>query len=267
MSDLDNFLEHFGVVGMKWGHRKSDFTTTSSIISNVAPKVGSTTLDSSGKLALVIRVKSGGKEDSAGAEKLLGRPLGSNEKVYHVTTQTHDQFLAQKEFNKKKRNFNIARDAVQNAYQIGSFVAQEDKATKDFLEHFGVVGMKWGIRRSRSSKAVSAPSPKSQDFAKASEVAKRVRVHGTSSASNQELDDLIKRMKLEKQFRELVPKKQSKKSVAGKFISDIMLSVAKTQVTNLANDALGAQVGKFLKKEAPLEIGKHSSNYGRHLKR
>lgn len=109
---------------------------------------------------------------------------------------------------------------------------------EEFLEHFGVKGMKWGVRRNHSSESDS------EDAKNAAEAAKKVRKHGTRSLTNKELQALVTRMNLEQQFTRLAPETKSKK--AAKFAADILVSVGKEQARRLASDAATKQIAKFL---------------------
>jgi len=112
----------------------------------------------------------------------------------------------------------------------------------DLLEHFGIKGMKWGVRRTQAEIHGDAAAAKS-----AHDKAKK---HGTSSLSNKELQDLIVRMNLEKQYNQVVPtSKGTRAARAGsKFAADILVGVAKSQVTKLASDHATKLITAALKK-------------------
>jgi len=109
----------------------------------------------------------------------------------------------------------------------------------EVLEHFGVKGMKWGVRRSHPGISGSH-----EDAARAKQAKAKVKKGGTDALSNRELEDLVRRMNLEKQFSSLQP--PSGKKRAGKFVADLLVNVGKQQVSKAANDALGKQVGRLL---------------------
>lgn len=85
------------------------------------------------------------------------------------------------------------------------------------LAHFGVKGMKWGVRRNRRPVAVTAttkPGGKikvgggknqraSKDAVSAAKLQQRAKKSKASSLSNNELQALIRRMQLEKQYKDL----------------------------------------------------------------
>jgi ribosomal protein S18 acetylase RimI-like enzyme len=95
--------------------------------------------------------------------------------------------------------------------------AQADHAdTADrFLEHFGVKGMKWGQRKKESKvTVVTAPGGKiktsggyarkpASDAVKAARLRQRAKTSSVKSLSNDELQTLLKRMSLEKQYKDI----------------------------------------------------------------
>lgn len=79
----------------------------------------------------------------------------------------------------------------------------------DVLAHYGVKGMKWGVRKSRSAPR----GPASEDHARASAAKAKAKSHGgTHALSNKELQDIVNRMNLEQQYSRLNPKKNPVKS-------------------------------------------------------
>jgi hypothetical protein len=105
------------------------------------------------------------------------------------------------------------------------------------LSHFGVKGMHWGVRRTASSSSVS------DDHARASEVRSKIKANdGIKSISNRELEDLIRRIQLEKQYNTLNPSSFKK---ATKFIGEI-LSVGNT--VNQAVSFVNSPSGKLLRE-------------------
>lgn len=82
------------------------------------------------------------------------------------------------------------------------------------LEHYGIKGMKWGVRKNRVSGPSSAPakskSTMSPDVKRVSEIKSKVKSKGRDSLSNDEMQDLVKRMNLEQQYSNLNPNKAKK---------------------------------------------------------
>ncbi len=83
----------------------------------------------------------------------------------------------------------------------------------DILEHYGIKGMKWGVRRSDEQLArARGKTPRSEDSSKAKESLGKAKTSGAGTLSNRELQELNKRLNLEKNYADLIrPKtKQSK---------------------------------------------------------
>lgn len=104
--------------------------------------------------------------------------------------------------------------------------------SEKFIMQFGVKGMRWGVRKRERSV--------SPDHATARTLQKK----HPSELSNQELQALVTRMNLEKQFNAAKP--PSAGSKAGKFLAEILVNVGKQQVTKLANDALSKEVARMM---------------------
>lgn len=86
----------------------------------------------------------------------------------------------------------------------------------DELEHYGIKGMKWGVRKKHDSGSGSSSTPAkpkptmSADAKHASKIKSKVKTQGRDSLSNDEMQDLVKRMNLEQQYSNLNPSKAKK---------------------------------------------------------
>jgi hypothetical protein len=116
--------------------------------------------------------------------------------------------------------------------------AKHSDEVDEFLSHFGVRGMKWGVRKQAKLDAHRKQS--SEDARRAGDAFVKSRKIGTHALTNKELQDLVTRMNLERQFASLKP--PSKKKQAAKLVADVLLSAGKQQATKLASDALAKQV-------------------------
>lgn len=112
----------------------------------------------------------------------------------------------------------------------------------DVLAHYGVKGMKWGVRRKRT-----APSePAHGDAKRAKRVVGRARNSGVDAISNKDLRAAIERMNLEQQYNRLRPKSNSEKAKA--WVAETLLGIGKEEANKAAKSIAAEQVANLLKK-------------------
>lgn len=93
---------------------------------------------------------------------------------------------------------------LKSIMEIGMAQSQINSVVDDVLTHYGIKGMKWGVRRSDAELSSRRKSPDSEDTAKAKTTKKQIKENrGTDSLSNKELKDLVERMNLEQQYSRL----------------------------------------------------------------
>lgn len=109
--------------------------------------------------------------------------------------------------------------------------------TNDFLEHYGVKGMKWGVRRSREQLA-RARKQRGSD--------RTSYQKSPSRLSDSELNRRIKRMEMEKKYNELnsPPVKAGKK-----YVNDLLQNAGKTAAGAVVGGAASFFVQKALKEK------------------
>lgn len=115
------------------------------------------------------------------------------------------------------------------------------------LEHYGIKGMRWGVRRTRAQL-----DSDSADAAKKKELQTVVKKNrgSTDPLSNQELQSLVTRLNLEQQYTSLTTKENVKKKSNGeKFVADIVQNVAKKQSQYVLNTVAQNQIDDLLKKQ------------------
>ena len=133
-------------------------------------------------------------------------------------------------------------------YDEAAFWSENDPAS-GVLSHFGIKGMKWGIRRERNPVEVSTtvrPGQKvrakggenqsaSEDAIRSARLRQTARKSSTDALSTKELQELVNRMNLERQYSQIVnPPKQKKK---GSAISRSVNTINEgKQVVKLASD-------------------------------
>lgn len=101
-----------------------------------------------------------------------------------------------------------------------------EEAEALYIKHYGVKGMKWGVRRDRRSSSSSSSSS------------------NIKSMSDQDLQRAVQRMNLERQYQSLAG--TSSTNSGAKFLQDIALNVVKTQLLNTANQIIAREIKKKL---------------------
>lgn len=94
-------------------------------------------------------------------------------------------------------------------------------AVDNFLQHYGVKGMRWGKRGSSSKESPSAES------ASATAIRARAKTSKVKALSNKELQEAINRMNLEQQFKRL---STNERPVVSRFIASTLLEIGKREV-------------------------------------
>lgn len=117
----------------------------------------------------------------------------------------------------------------------------------DYISHFGVKGMKWGIRRYQNRDGSLTPEGRKRyGRSEDSEKVRELRKKPVSAMSNQELETVIRRMNLERQYRDL----KSGEINSGKKKAKEVLDYANTasQFYNLYNSPMGKATKSAIKK-------------------
>lgn len=116
---------------------------------------------------------------------------------------------------------------------------------EDFLAHYGVKGQKWGVRRaSRGTSSGSSIVKPHADALMAKEAKTKVKKGSVDALSNTELQSLVSRMNLEKQYKTLAP--PSSKQRAGKFLAETLANVGKQQASKAVNDQVSKRIAKII---------------------
>ena len=131
-----------------------------------------------------------------------------------------------------------ATDLLPEAWGVDSVEQFETDSDSDIM-HFGVLGMKWGVRKKKNS--VSRKEQKKRANKKTSRdynEAEFLRNRKVKSLSNAQLKKAITRMQLEQQYEQLSEKDKNKFYTFGKkFVNDLMTSTTQTVVNTIAKTA------------------------------
>lgn len=96
----------------------------------------------------------------------------------------------------------------------------------EFLDHHGVKGQKWGVRKPRGDRSAFVARATGRDLSK---------------LSDQELRDAVGRMQLERQFRDLSKSSNKSFGASGKrFAADILKDVGKQHARKLITEGIAA---------------------------
>lgn len=122
----------------------------------------------------------------------------------------------------------------------------------DILEHYGIKGMKWGVRRTdaqlaraRGKKFKETPkNMQSKDAKKAKSVKEKVKTQGIDALSNDELQELTRRINLESNYNRLSEptKKKGKSKVKQIQKAAATVQAAKTFAKSPAGQAIAAAI-------------------------
>jgi hypothetical protein len=152
--------------------------------------------------------------------------------------------------------------------EIDQVLALADKTLKEstappnaigrFLKHFGVLGQKWGVRRSAGPDGTvgSATSKKaaSDDAARAKATLKTLKRGGVKAVSNADLQHLTNRLALEKKFSEV------DKSMLGKVDTKVQRLLGYGDTMNkaitFANSHAGRELSTLLRNKS---AGRHAA--------
>ena len=117
------------------------------------------------------------------------------------------------------------------------------------LYHHGVIGMKWGVRKSRTNSGVTSKNKtnKINKINKTNKTNTQQTKRTVKDLSDAELREKITRLELEKKYRDL-SKAESKQNSKGKaFVMDVLEKSGKNIATQLTTYAMGTAVNKMLK--------------------
>lgn len=94
----------------------------------------------------------------------------------------------------------------------------------DSLAHYGILGMKWGVRRTPEQLERAAGKPSGKDLSK---------------LSDDEVRSRIERINMERRYKELIkPEVQKKSTRVKEFCEDLLKDIGENVVKNLGKQVL-----------------------------
>ena len=132
----------------------------------------------------------------------------------------------------------------------------------DYLAHYGVLGMKWGIRRYQNKDGTLTSAGKKRAAKLESEhnklVGKKKETSNESSSnkkrsvkdlSNEELQSVINRLNMEQRYSELIKAQNTKQTSRGKkFVMDVLEASGKNIATQSVTFLMGKGANKLFEK-------------------
>lgn len=126
----------------------------------------------------------------------------------------------------------------------GSDAASTRSVGKNYLAHYGVLGMKWGKRRTREE-----IDNASADAKKSFEVRAQAKTTGTKTLSNEDLRKAVTRMRLEQEFAQLSAKEREAAQSRGKrFVTKLFVDVGQQQARAVVNEVATQQRQQLMRK-------------------
>lgn len=119
------------------------------------------------------------------------------------------------------------------------------------LMHYGVLGMKWGVRRARHTSGKKSFPFKKKKAKQSSEKEKTSKKKPLNKMTDEELQSAINRLELEKRYRDLSPKQVSK---GKKFVNDFVDKAVVPAVTEASKNLARDYLMKIGKKKLGLDI-------------
>lgn len=117
------------------------------------------------------------------------------------------------------------------------------------LMHYGVLGMKWGVRRTPEQLARARGQTKSEKEENKTTPAKKTTSarKSASEMTDEELNKAVRRLQLEQQYRQLNPETVSTgQKFVNKVAKDVIVPAATTVARNTVQKVLEKEVKRLL---------------------
>ena len=146
------------------------------------------------------------------------------------------------------------RGLITELSEGNSMMQSDSDAINEVLAHFGVRGMRWGVRKDRTTRVkvgetlrtITVPHHTSTDAMKAHNASVLIKKHGLKALTNQELKDLNYRINLEQNFRKMVPKETGRIKRGRDTMEKMIWQAGEQQLQPYINKYAGMGLAKAL---------------------
>ncbi len=316
INEIDSFLEHHGIKGMKWGVRKSRSSDVSDGPTPIHRRtaradkkfekaVVSRKNRAAGRQLLVEAAKNANdeilelnKKYSRNEHQLVeGVPVGSKkyyDEVYSILNKHLDSLSGFHENASNTRRWKLSIEVDDRGVEhlrsrteevkhssmegwvdlpftkdsnglitsvefpdelldlLDETLKQDSMSdTEEFLEHHGIKGMKWGVRRKNPRRSFASEISKpadtdSEDGISTQKILAKQKKHGTVALTNHELRTINARQKLEQEFVKANPPPKNK---LDKGHDQVKRYLAIGMTAKSAYDLLNSPAGKALRNK------------------
>lgn len=185
-------------------------------------------------------------EDSDGPTFRLPNPdmvgeLSMSEEGELSMSEEVDDFLSSYVLkHNKKPDFNLEEEYSEFLDVLVDAIDSEE------LLHYGVKGMKWGVRRTDSQLARARGAKPSEDHKKVASYQARAKAGGVKTLSNKEMQAVVNRLNLEQNYKRLNPSTINRGLNTTKSVVGAVGTVS--SVIALANSPAGQAAKKAIQK-------------------
>lgn len=130
------------------------------------------------------------------------------------------------------------------------------------IRHYGIKGMKWGVRRTpaqlghivrRSPPKASSRAPKKGEEKKAASSSTAPQQKKLSDLTDDEIRQRISRLELERRYKDLAKEEPKKVNRGKQFCMDVLETIGKNTLTNLGTQAANHIIGDAINKIAGVD--------------
>lgn len=128
--------------------------------------------------------------------------------------------------------------------------------SNDFIAHYGVKGMRWGVIRTEAQLAAARAKngiktaigkiAKKKDSSSKSEKKESTKKKSVSEMSDEELSTVVKRLQLEAQYNKLSPKKER---VVDTFIKKVVVDKSIEAASKVAGEIIEDMIRDITKRK------------------